>query len=147
MLVQLTSEYGLRPLVLSCTDESVEWLNANRDAVGQYADLLLPARDSLEKMADKSRFYRWVAEHGLRLPETRSVHSMEDIAQAAQEMAFPLVVKPPHRTSRWLEASGDSKVYKIGSPEDLMKLAPALFAAVDELILQAWVDPGLCLLA
>ena len=141
MLAQITAEYGMRPVVLACTDEFVGWLNENRDVVGQHADLLLPARDTLEKMSDKSRFYRWVSEHDLRLPETRFVNSAEDLAQAAQEMSFPLVVKPPHRTDRWLEASGGSKVCKVHSPEELLRLAPSLFAAVDELILQAWV-PG-----
>jgi predicted ATP-grasp superfamily ATP-dependent carboligase len=56
-------------------------------------------------------------------------------------MTFPLVVKPPHRTARWLEASGGSKVCKVHGSAELLQLAPSLFAAVNELILQAWV-PG-----
>jgi D-aspartate ligase len=141
MLTQLATEYGIRPVVLACTDEFTGWLNENRDIVGQYADSLLPARDTPDKMSDKSRFYRWASEHDLRLPETRFVDSAEDLTQAAQEMTFPLVVKPPHRTARWLEASGGSKVCKVHSSAELLQLAPSLFAAVNELILQAWV-PG-----
>jgi D-aspartate ligase len=141
MLGEISAEYGIRPVVLACTDDFVGWLNGNRDVVGPHADLLLPTRETLETMSDKSRFYRWATEHDVRLPETRFVDSGEKLAQAARTMAFPLVVKPPHKTPRWLEVSGGAKVCKVDEPEELLRLAPALFAAVDELILQAWV-PG-----
>jgi predicted ATP-grasp superfamily ATP-dependent carboligase len=142
MLTRITTDYGTRPVLLPCTDEFTGWLNENRDFVGQHADALLPARDTLDKMSDKSRFYRWASEHDLRLPETRFVDSAADLAQTAQEMTYPLVVKPPHRTASWLEASGGSKVCKVHSPEELLRLAPSLFVAVDELILQGEQSSG-----
>lgn len=140
-LSQVRADSGTNPVVLACTDEYAQWLNAHREAVVDHAHLLLPPRDTLDLMSNKARFYRWVVEQGLELPDTRFIRSSEDLERAAQEMAFPIVVKPPHRTRDWLDTSHGSKVCYVESPETLSRIAPPLLAVVDELILQAWI-PG-----
>ena len=141
LLLGLQEKYGARPVVLACTDEFVWWLDDHCDAIRDCADFLLPSSDTLQLLADKARFYRYAMEHHLPLSETRFVTHAEDLKQAACEMSFPLILKPPRRTSEWMDATGGFKVLKVDDAETLIESGTPLLAVVDELILQAWV-PG-----
>lgn len=138
---EIAASEGARPVVLPCTDDHAQWLNAARDRLAPHADFLLPDADTLERLSDKASFYRSVRERGLAMPETRFVESDEALARAAAELGFPLVLKPPRRTAAWFAASGVAKVCRVDGPEALARVGPGLLASVGELIVQAWV-PG-----
>ena len=95
--------------------------------------------DTLNLLADKARFYRYCIEHQLPLPTTRFVMTRDELDQAADEMTFPLILKPPRHSWDWLKATGGAKVFKVDNADTLLKKAPALLPAAGELILQAWV--------
>jgi predicted ATP-grasp superfamily ATP-dependent carboligase len=139
LLDALKAEHGCPALLLPCTDRFAAWLSGHRDELEGRAVLLWPPADTLDLLADKARFYRWAQEGGFRLPETRVVESLEAIERAAQEMSFPLVIKPPRRTPAWDLESGAAKVCRVDDPEALMQQAPNLLSAAGPLILQAWV--------
>lgn len=140
MLKEIAAQYHARPVLMTCTDDFVWWLNNHREAVGEVADFLIPPRDVLALLTDKARFYRYAMEEHLPLSATRMVSTQEELARAASEMPFPLILKPPRRSTEWMKLSHGLKVLKVESPEELLRIGPAL-QALDELILQAWV-PG-----
>jgi D-aspartate ligase len=139
LLKSLEAQYGARPVALPCTDEFVWWLNDRREDVSKQADFLLPPCGTLRLLADKVQFYRYAIEHKLPLPDTRFVKSVEEIKKAADEMTFPLILKPARHSPEWMAASGGFKVVKVADAAELLRAGPALCAAVGELILQMWV--------
>jgi len=138
---ELRAQYGLRPVVLACTDPFAWWLNDHREAISEEADFLLPPSNSLRLLADKVQFYRHAIEHKLPLPETRFATNTDELEQAACEMTFPLLLKPPRRTPEWLDATRGFKVLKIHDADTLRREGPTLLSVAGELILQSWV-PG-----
>jgi D-aspartate ligase len=131
-----------RPVLIPCSDEFVAWLDAHRDVCSPHADFVLPEHDTLELLADKSKFYRYATEHHLPLPDTQFASTMDEVRTLSEQMAFPLLIKPPRHCDNWMEASDGFKVLKVDTPEKLLEVAPGLLAAVDELILQVWVKGG-----
>jgi len=136
---ELRTQYGVRPVVLACTDDFAWWLNNHREAVGEEADFLLAPTNTLRLLADKVQFYRYAMEHDLPLPTTRFVKNIEELEQAAREMTFPLLLKPPRRTPKWMDATGGFKVLKVNDADTLRRNGPALLPIAGELILQSWV--------
>jgi len=140
-LESIAADHGARPVVLACTDEHARWLNEQRALVARHADFLLPDADTLDRLSDKARFYRYGREVGLPLPETRVVKTAEDLERAARELRFPLVLKPPRRSAAWRAATGVSRAVLLEDADALRRLVPRLRPAVGELILQQWI-PG-----
>jgi predicted ATP-grasp superfamily ATP-dependent carboligase len=142
LLRAIGAEHGQRPVIMPCTDEHASWLATHQDRLRDHAHFLVPEAKVLERLSDKARFSRWIAERGRpRLPETRVVERPEEIEQAAREMRFPVVVKPPNKTAAWLAAASDAKACRVDGPEALLALAPGLQRAIGALVLQTWV-PG-----
>lgn len=136
----LKKQYHAERLVaMACSDENVWWMNDNRELIAEHADFLLPPSDTLQLLANKTQFYHYAIEHNLPLSDTRFASSVEDLEKAAQEMNFPLILKPPRRSPEWMAASGGFKVLKVNHPGDLTGIAQPLLKAVDELILQTWI--------
>ena len=140
-LKELTREYGMRPVIIPCDDDSVWWLNDQREVIHEYADFLIPPSDPLILLSDKSRFYRYAMEQRLPLPATRFVTTQDELERAAREISFPVILKPPRRSPEWMEINDGFKVLKVGSPDELLRIGPALLPVTSELILQEWV-PG-----
>ena len=139
LLLKLREQYGMRPVVMACTDDFIWWLDEHRDAVREHADFLLSPPKTLHILADKVQLYRYAMEYNLPLPETRFVTCREELMVAAREMTFPLILKPPRRSPDWMKATGGFKVLKVDDAEALVKTGMPLLPIVDELILQAWV--------
>ena len=133
------SKPGVRPVLFACTDETVWWLNDERERIGLHADFLLAPRDTLRLLADKDLFYRYAMAHNLPLPETRFVRSQDEIKAVLPDLRFPLLIKPPRRSKEWLKATGGFKVLKVDGPDKLMEIAADLLAVTGELILQRWI--------
>ncbi len=139
LLEEVKAAYGKLPLLLPCTDRFAFWLNEHRQSVDGHGAFLLPSRDTLDQLANKARFYRYAVERGFSLPDTRIVESKEEIERAAQEMTFPIVIKPPRRTPAWDQASGAEKVCKVENSSQLLGRGPFLLEAAGALVLQGWV--------
>lgn len=138
----LGETYGGRPVLIPCLDELVWWLDEHRALLARHGDFVLSDSETLARLGDKSRFYRFAAEHGLRLPDTRFVRAEEELEDAARALGFPLVIKPPRRSPEWMARTGGFKVLRADDAESLARVAPGLLEVVDELILQRWVHGG-----
>jgi len=139
LLERLHDEFLATPVLMSATDDFVWWLDTHRDQIEPLAAFLIPPSETLALMADKSRFYRYAIENGLPLSDTRFVSSSAELSAAADEMSFPLLMKPARKTDEWMERSGGFKVLRVESADALLKTGRELLSVVDELILQRWV--------
>jgi D-aspartate ligase len=138
-LQQLGAALGTPAVLFPCTDQSVMLLSRHRRALEDAYHVVLPEHDVVERLMDKARFTRYAQEHGLAIPPTRFVSSEADARRAAEELRFPVVVKPALKTSRWQEHKL-AKVYRASSPSRLMSLFRELSAWTEELIVQEWIE-------
>jgi len=128
------------PAVLfPCTDQSVMLLSRHRAALQDAYHVVLPEHRLVELLMDKALFTRYAQEQGLAIPPTRFVSTEADARRAADELRFPVVVKPALKTRQW-QQQRLAKVYRVSRPSRLMSLFQELAQWTDELIVQEWIE-------
>ena len=138
-LERLGATLDARAVLFPCTDQSVMQLSRHREALESSYHVVLAEHRLVELLMDKVRFTRYAQEQELALPPTRFVSSAADARRAADELRFPVVVKPALKTSLWQQQKL-AKVYRAARPARLMALFDELSPWTDELIVQEWID-------
>jgi predicted ATP-grasp superfamily ATP-dependent carboligase len=91
---------GQYDLIMPGTELSLLPISARRDLIEPYVRLGLPPHELVLRALDKPLFCGQAAAVGLDPPRSATCSSDEEARAAAQELAFPLVVKPT-RSVRW----------------------------------------------
>lgn len=84
-------------VILPCSDEGLELVARNRDALTGRGHIPIEADDQrLLDMLDKERTHELAVEHGISVPRTRTIHDADELRQAVEEIGFPCALKPLH---------------------------------------------------
>lgn len=129
-----------KAVLYPCSDNAVlQILYARKDLENWY-HVVLPEREIVELLMDKVAFCTYASEHGLPIPPTFFLRERKDAEQAAKELRFPCILKPPMRSATW-EKSGARKVYRLIGPGDLLSVYDRHASLADVLMVQEWI-PG-----
>jgi D-aspartate ligase len=139
-LEAVAAEAHDRPVLVPCQDKSVRIISRRREMLAEHFDFVLPPAGVVETFLDKIAFLEHAVAHGVRVPRTIVVRSLEDAVRAANEMRFPCLLKPSHRTARW-DAHTKRKVFTVGDGNELLQIYDTCHGWADALIAQQWV-PG-----
>lgn len=139
-LLELGPSFPEKPVLVPCTDNSVLQIARHGEPLREWFQVAQPAADIVEFLTDKVRFPHFAAEHGLPVPKSFTLASLTDAQRAADTVTYPAVLKPPVKTPRWLQHTGEKGV--------VVKSATQLLAAFElysrwsaTLLLQEWI-PG-----
>lgn len=127
------------PVLLYPTDGDLVMASRHRDQLGSAFRLLLPSRQLVDDLTDKSRFRVLAHRLGLSVPASRHLH-IADGPEAAMELSFPVVIKPiVHRDAEVL--LHDAKAIRVATPAALVELWPRVQACGLDCLAQELV-PG-----
>lgn len=87
------------PALIPSNDGSIAALRHRRADVERDTRLALASESALDVATSKERTLARAAELGIRIPRTVAVTDVSDVGSAAEELGFPLVVKP---TESWV---------------------------------------------
>jgi len=138
-LEEIGPDFDQKPVLVPCTDMSVHQISEHRDRLSPYFRFALPAHNTVKTLMDKISFYAYAEEHDLAIPKTRYLHNRADVEQAAQELTFPVILKPPIKTPMW-EQQTKAKVFKVPSSEELVELYARCSGWADVLMVQEWIE-------
>lgn len=138
LLVQAGRARGTAPLFFQ-DDAALLFVSRNRAALARGTCFLLPDAELVEDLVDKERFAALAARTGLPVPQTR-VLSGAGAAQA-DDLAFPLLVKPRTRDAVWIERTGGTKATVVEDRRGLAQLVDSLRGEHRTVLLQQLV-PG-----
>jgi predicted ATP-grasp superfamily ATP-dependent carboligase len=99
----------------------------------------MPDPDVVEMLVDKIRFHYYACAHELPVPKSFVLNCREDAEEAAQELAFPCILKPRLKTAYW-EQHTDAKAFKISNAAELLTFFDSCFAWCEGLIVQEWIE-------
>lgn len=91
----------------------------------------MPLRDVIA-FRDKDLMKKKVRAAGLRVPHSFRANSVKDIHQAAEQIGYPIIVKP-------IAGAGSADTYRINSPEDLERHLP-LIRHVPEMNVEEYIS-------
>ncbi|MGI9319514.1 MAG: carboxylate--amine ligase [bacterium] len=138
-LEELAQNLTEKAVLYPCSDMSVLHLSRNRQRLEDDYHIQLPPSDIVEMLLDKVSFHRYAEENGFPIPKTLFIKSRSDAEQAASELNFPCILKPPKKTSEWL-SHAKVGVYKVDNADDLLPLYDICKDWTDILMIQEWIE-------
>jgi D-aspartate ligase len=121
---ELALQIGGKPALISSADQ---YVSAMAEHGGELEASFLFCRSSMATqalLATKERQYAVAAEHGLPVPRTRFIESVQDAEEFAEEARFPCLLKPLH-FREWRRDPAhplfDQKVVIAKTPEELRR--------------------------
>jgi D-aspartate ligase len=93
-LVRLGKKLGGRSVLFPTRDDDLIFLDRFRKELEPYFSLVIPSAEALEACLNKWETSEWAHRVGVPAPGAWLVESVEDLERAAQEAAFPCVLKP-----------------------------------------------------
>jgi D-aspartate ligase len=93
----------------------------------------------IEMMVDKVKFYRFAQENNFPITKTFFLCSREDAEEAARNLCFPIIVKPPYRPPAWRQHVS-AKAFKVRDANELLSVYDDCHMWTDVLIAQEWIE-------
>lgn len=137
-LQSLRREFGQKPVLVPCTDLSVLTISQHRQELQSSYSFILPDHELLESLIDKAGFARFAEKHNFSVPKTRILNSQSDVHQAADDLSFPVFLKPAMKTAAW-ESNTKQKAVQANSPEELIAAWHKYSDFSDAMIAQEYV--------
>lgn len=94
-MVGLAQELGQKSVLIPSSDRFVTAIADHSEVLRRYF-LLSPGIKVQGLLAQKQTQYQLAMEHGMPMPLTRMVSSIEELKQLAQEFSYPCLIKPWH---------------------------------------------------
>ncbi len=98
-------------------------------------EMIGATKEAIDRAEDRDKFRKLIAEIGLEMPQSRIAHNIQDARQAAQDLGFPLIIRP----SFTMGGSGGGIAYNIQEFEEIcqngLELSPTNELLIDESVL------------
>ena len=92
-MLGLAGKLGDKPALIASSDQFVSAIARHSTALAEHY-ILSPGIALQGLLADKPTQYELAARHGMPMPRTQFVSSMDEVAEFAQKAAFPCLMKP-----------------------------------------------------
>jgi D-aspartate ligase len=128
-----------KAVLVPCTDMSVLRISQHRSRLKQWFHFALPTEQVVDTLLDKIAFYTYADQAGLPIPKTFFLHNRADAQQAAAELSYPCILKPPMKNAEW-EKNTNKKVFKLDSSEEFLACYDQCANWADVLMVQDWIE-------
>lgn len=131
-----------RPVLIPAGDDEVLFVARHRRLLAERFRFNIPNDDALSVACDKALLYRFAAETGVPVPETRFPEGPPDEANPDPgEIGFPCLVKPT-RSHLWRRRGGAEKLAVARDRHDLERLYRKMWRPGEPLMIQEIVPGG-----
>jgi predicted ATP-grasp superfamily ATP-dependent carboligase len=128
-----------KAVLVPCTDMSVLLISRNRQRLLEWYHVSLPDEAVVEMLMDKISFVTFAQEQGLAIPGTFFIRNRNDAEEAARQLSYPCILKPPMKTPLW-EQNTKEKVFKIDSAAEFLRIYDRCAGWAELLMAQEWVE-------
>jgi len=127
--------------ILITKDEPVLWISANRAALSEFFEIVMPEPDVVLLLMDKIRFQAYATEQGWPLPSTWLANSRAELDALLGAITFPCILKPAVKNHEFRRKS-PRKAFKIFSAQELLDTYALVSEWEPEVIVQEWIGGG-----
>lgn len=142
-MLSLAQEYEQRPALIASADQFVTAISKHADVLKSH--YILPRGIALHAaLAEKRTQYKLAWEHGMPMPRTEFVSSIEEVQAFGRSALFPCVIKPNH-FREWQRFPVDhplsyQKVAVVNDASQLRETYQLATAVTPEVILQEMIQ-------
>lgn len=139
-LVELGKRLDQKAVLFPCEDTNVLVISRHRDQLEKYYHVLLPDSQVVEMLMDKVSFYSYAQENDLPIPKTFFIKNQQELAEAANELNYPCVLKPRDSAARKWEDETIFKAFKLHDANELIATHQHYQRWTDCFIVQEWIE-------
>lgn len=140
-LAELGPRLDRQAVLVPATDQAVLRVSEHRAELAPWYRIPMPDHATVTALADKRAFAELTESLGLPTPATRVITDRRSAARAAEELSFPVVVKPSVKSTQWRVVTS-AKVCLVDQPADLLPLVDKTMHTSDALVAQEFVGGG-----
>jgi predicted ATP-grasp superfamily ATP-dependent carboligase len=122
-------------MVMPISDNCVEMVSKNRDIISQYTKVPVVDHATWMKARDKSETLKFAMQAHVPHPETRFIAEINEVEAVANEMEFPVVIKPK-------QSCGSRGIVYVPKPENLHKAYLSVHNAYPFPMVQEFIPRG-----
>jgi D-aspartate ligase len=130
-----------KKVLFPCDDRAVDIISKHREYLKKYYHFVMPEKDVLSMMIDKTLFHQWAMDNGFLVPKSYVINNIDYYVECLREMTFPVIVKPCIKTFLWDKIYPKDKVLKFETFEDSLMIKSEIFKNVGKIIAQEFI-PG-----
>jgi len=138
-LMEMGPKFEQKPVLYPCQDNSVLLVSRNREQLSKYYHISLPAAETVELLMDKNKFYDFAVKENLPVAKFYLLRSLEEANEAAKNLTYPCIIKPPMKSAKWEKNSKLHKVFKVFDEEEFFKTYSMCSEWEDLLMVQEWI--------
>ncbi|MCB0195447.1 MAG: carboxylate--amine ligase [Anaerolineae bacterium] len=97
----LGPKFNQKAVLIPCQDKNVLVISRHRQRLEPWYHIVLPRPEVVEMMMDKVSFYSYARENGFPVPLMFFLYCKRDAEQAATQLVYPCILKPPFRLRTW----------------------------------------------
>jgi len=135
--VELGSKLKSRPVLILTGDGCVDAVSSNRQKIQSLFRISLPSEETLQALADKSRFQELARRQGFDIPRGASLEGTEDLKRL-EDLRLPLILKPANK--KLVLAKSVERAVRAMTLSEAKSAAMRMLANAPEIIVQEWVD-------
>ena len=147
-LKRLSAGLGTKPVLYYVSDPELSFVRKHRKDLEACYRFLLPEEDLLAPLFNKVMFNRLAAEHGLPVPYTNTVGSVDDLRSIGPKIRFPAIVKPAYSEDWIWDTEAQRKIYgsykqalrRLNSLEELSEFCETLPHRSSGFLVQSYID-------
>lgn len=140
MLLDLGKSAGTKLVLFPTSDALVKMVSDNRQALGEFYRFVLPERDVVDLLLDKTAFHSWALRLGFPVPESYIAASPDELEAVLNSTGYPCLLKPVFHTDGWNVSP--RKIFRLDRKEDISSIPFALFQASPKFLVQQWISGG-----
>ena len=139
VLEMLGPKLSQKAVLFPCYDESVLLVSRLRQRLEKWYNIVLPPPEIVEMLTDKISFYTFAQEEGLPIPRSFFLYCLADAEEAARQLSYPCLLKPPSRPDTWKRHTR-RKAFKVSNAEEFLAIYDHYHGWIDALIAQEWIE-------
>jgi predicted ATP-grasp superfamily ATP-dependent carboligase len=128
-----------KAVLIPCEDQHVLLISRNRKRLERWYHIVLPDPEVVEMLMDKISFYDYAQRHEFPIPKTFILRNKMDANEAAEQLTFPCVVKPPGRSPEW-SRNTSVKAFKVRDAATFLAIYERCQTWADAIIAQEWIE-------
>lgn len=140
-LVAIGKSLPHKAVLYPCLDLIVLKISRHRHLLEPYFHIALPTEEVVEMMTDKLSFLDYATRANLPIPKWFRLHNRQKAEQAAGELTFPVIVKPPIKTPGW-EQNTTEKAFKVENAAEFLALYDRCSQWIEIVLAQEYIPGG-----
>ncbi len=143
-MIALADSMKGKPVLISSSDQFVTAIHDHASELAQHFIFCRSSAETQALLATKQKQYDIAGRHGLPVPRTAFVKSLEDLQRFSAEAQFPCLLKPTH-FREWERVPKEHPLYgqKVaiaGSPQELDAMYKLASEASPQLVVQEIIE-------